>query len=159
MSLNFALLYHANHAVAAGRAAVARLEGDMTIELNHTIVPSRDKAESARFYVRIFGFAYDGPLGHFEPVKIAAQALTLDFDDGDDFDAHHYAFKVSEAEFDEIFARVKAEGLAYGGEPRTPEDGEINHWGGGRGVYFRDPSGHLLELLTKDYTPELFADG
>ncbi len=130
----------------------------MTVELNHTIVPSRDKAESARFYVRIFGFAYDGPLGHFEPVKIAAQALTLDFDEAEGFDAHHYAFKVSEAEFDEIFGRVKDEGLAYGSGPRTPTDMKINHWGGGHGVYFRDPNGHLLELLTRDYTPELFAD-
>ncbi len=130
----------------------------MTVELNHTIVPARDKEESARFYARVFGFAYDGPLGPFAPVRIAAQALTLDFDDGEGFDQHHYAFKVSEAEFDQIYARVKAEGLAYGSAPGTAEDMNINRWGGGRGVYFRDPSGHLLELLTRDYTPELFAD-
>ena len=130
----------------------------MTIALNHTIVPAHDKVASAQFYARIFGFAYDGPLGHFEPVTIAAQALTLDFDNAENFASHHYAFKVSEAEFDEIFDRVKAEGLAYGSGPGKATDGEINRWGRGRGVYFRDPNGHLLELLTEDYTAELFAD-
>ena len=68
----------------------------MTIALNHTIVPAHDKVASAQFYARIFGFAYDGPLGHFEPVTIAAQALTLDFDNAENFASHHYAFKVSE---------------------------------------------------------------
>ncbi len=131
----------------------------MTIELNHTIVPARDKKRSARFYERVFGFTYEGSMGHFEPVRIPSQSLTLDFDNRDSFQPQHYAFKVSEAEFDEIFARVKEEGLVYGSGPFTPEDGSINHWNGGRGVYFRDPSGHLLELLTRDYTPEQFAEG
>ena len=80
-------------------------------------MPAHDKVASAQLYARIFGFAYDGPLGHFEPVTIAAQALTLDFDNAENFASHHYAFKVSEAEFDEIFDRVKAEGLAYGSGP------------------------------------------
>jgi catechol 2,3-dioxygenase-like lactoylglutathione lyase family enzyme len=82
----------------------------------------------------------------------------LDVVEQDEFDSHHYAFKVSEAEFDAIFERLKAEGLAYGSAPGTPTDMTINHWGGGRGVYFRDLNGHLLELLTQDYTPELFGD-
>lgn len=128
----------------------------MTIELNHTIVAAHDNEASARFYVELFGFDYDGPLGHFAPVRIKGQALTLDFDNRRDFDRQHYAFKVSEAEFDEIFERLKQQELVYGSGPRTPEDGEINHWNGGRGVYFRDPNGHLLELLTKDYTTEQF---
>lgn len=123
----------------------------MTIELNHTIVPSRDKVASARFYQEMFGFEYDGAMGHFEPVRITNQALTLDFDNRESFERHHYAFKVSEKEFDTIFARIKDRELIYGSGPFTPEDGEINHWNGGRGVYFRDPSGHLLELLTRDY--------
>jgi catechol 2,3-dioxygenase-like lactoylglutathione lyase family enzyme len=128
----------------------------MTIELNHTIVPARDKEESARFYERMFGFEYVGPMGHFTPVRIPSQSLTLDFDQDDSFSPRHYAFKVSESEFDAIFARVVAAGLAYGSGPFAAEDMQINHWNGGRGVYFRDPSGHLLELLTRDYTPEMF---
>ena len=123
----------------------------MTIELNHTIVPSLDKVASARFYQEMFGFEYNGAMGHFEPVRITNQALTLDFDNRESFDRHHYAFKVSEEEFDTIFGRIKNRELLYGSGPFTPEDGEINHWNGGRGVYFRDPSGHLLELLTRDY--------
>ena len=128
----------------------------MTIELNHTIVPARDKEESARFYERMFGFKYEGPFGHFAPIKIPSQSLSLDFDDNESFEPQHYAFKVSEAEFDEIFDRVVAAGLGYGSGPGTPDDGQINHWNGGRGVYFRDPSGHLLELVTRDYTAEQF---
>ena len=129
----------------------------MTIELNHTIVPARDKEESARFYERIFGFKYEGPLGHFAPIRIPSQSLSLDFDDRESFETQHYAFKVSEAEFDEIFGRIAGAGLAYGSGPFRPDDMQINHWNGGRGVYFRDPSGHLLELLTRDYTAEQFA--
>ncbi|MDH3642348.1 MAG: VOC family protein [Gammaproteobacteria bacterium] len=128
----------------------------MTIELNHTIVPCHDNEASARFFADLFGFEYAGPLGHFAPVRIDSQALTLDFDTRTDFHSQHYAFKVSEAEFDEIFARVQELNLQYGSGPRSPEDGEINHWNGGRGVYFRDPNGHLLELLTRDYTAEQF---
>ncbi len=123
----------------------------MAIELNHTIVPSHDKVASARFYQEMFGFEYNGAMGHFEPVRITNQALTLDFDNRESFERHHYAFKVSEEEFDTIFARIEGREIIYGSGPFTPEDGEINHWNGGRGVYFRDPSGHLLELLTRDY--------
>ena len=130
----------------------------VTIELNHTIVPAHDKEASARFYERILGFPYQGPLGHFAPVRIPSQALTLDFDNRETFEPQHYAFKVGETEFDDIFGRVKAEGLAYGSEPWTPDNLKINHWNGGRGVYFRDPNGHLLELLTRDYTAEQFTD-
>ena len=130
----------------------------MSIELNHTIVPARDKEQSARFYARIFGFEYAGPLGHFAPVKIPGQSLTLDFDTWDKpFPPQHYAFKVSETEFDEIFGRIVEAGLPYGSGPFSPEDMQINRWNGGRGVYFRDPAGHLLELLTRDYTAEQFS--
>lgn len=131
----------------------------MSVELNHTIVAAHDNEESARFYQSLFGFEYTGPLGHFAPVRIENQALTLDFITRESFERQHYAFKVSETEFDEIFARVKEQGLAYGSGPFTPDDGEINHWNGGRGVYFRDLNGHLLELLTRDYTAEQFQDG
>ena len=74
--------------------------------------------------------------------------LTLDFDDRERFEPHHYAFMVSEAEFDAIFDRVKAEGIGYGSGPRSRTDGQINHRHGGRGVYFDDPNGHVLEILT-----------
>jgi catechol 2,3-dioxygenase-like lactoylglutathione lyase family enzyme len=117
------------------------------------IVPARDKNESARFYERVLGFRREPPVGPFAPMRIPGQSLTLDFDTWESVEPLHYAFKVSEAEFDAIFARVVREGLAYGSEPQSPENGAINHWNGGRGVYFRDPSGHLLELLTRDEAP------
>ena len=119
----------------------------VTIELDHTIVPSRDKEAAARFFSRIFGLSYNGPVSHFAPVRVN-ENLTLDFDQASDFEPHHYAFKVSEVEFDAIFDRIKADGIIYGSVPGSLEDMQINHRHGGRGVYFRDPDGHLLEILT-----------
>ena len=119
----------------------------MTIKLNHTIVPANDKEEAARFFARIFGLKYEGPASHFAAVQVNKD-LTLDFDTDSGFQSHHYAFKVSEREFDAIFDRIKAEGIRYGSGPFSPENMQMNRRGGGRGVYFRDPSGHLLELLT-----------
>ena len=129
----------------------------MTIELNHTIVPAHDTDETVRFYQHMFGFEHDGPMGHFAPIKIPSQSLTLDFENCESFGHQHLAFKVSEDEFDKIFGRIVDAGLAYGSGPGNPENMKINHWNGGRGVYFRDPNGHLLELLTRDYTAEQFA--
>jgi len=118
----------------------------MTIELDHTIVPARDKDESARFFARIFGLAYDGA-SYFAPVKVNDR-LTLDFDTDDNFESHHYAFKVSEAEFDAIFGRIQAEGIVHGSGPGNLDDMKINRRRGGRGVYFKDPNGHVLEIMT-----------
>ena len=119
----------------------------MGIVLDHTNVPARDKEASARFFARIFGLTYDGPVSHFAPVRVN-ETLTLDFDTDKTFDKHHYAFKVSEREFDAIFARIQSEKISYGSGPRSPDDMQIGQRRGGRGVYFRDPSGHLLEVLT-----------
>ena len=122
----------------------------MAITLNHTIVPCFDKVESAKFYSRVFGFEYVGPFSHFIVVRVN-DTLCLDFDNKETFTSVHYAFKVSEQEFDDIFERIKAENINYGSGPDTEDDMGINHNYGGRGVYFRDPNGHLLEMLTMDY--------
>jgi catechol 2,3-dioxygenase-like lactoylglutathione lyase family enzyme len=119
----------------------------MGIVLDHTIVPARDKEESARFFARILGLRYEGTVSHFAPVRVN-DTLTFDFDTDTGFDHHHYAFKVSEDEFDGIFERVRGDGIPYGSGPFSPDDMTINHRAGGRGFYFRDPSGHLLEVLT-----------
>jgi catechol 2,3-dioxygenase-like lactoylglutathione lyase family enzyme len=120
----------------------------MAITLNHTIVPARDKDAAARLFARIFGLAYKANGGHFAPVKLN-DALTLLFSDEEPgFESHHYAFHVAEAEFDAIFGRVKEAGLIFGSAPWSAEDGKLNDWGGGRGVYFKTPDGHLLELMT-----------
>lgn len=119
----------------------------MTIQLDHTIVPSKDKEAAAEFFARIFGLRYDGSVSHFAPVQVN-DTLTLDFDNAEDFDRHHYAFKVSDSEFDAIFGRIQAEGIVYGSGPRSSEDMQINNRNGGRGLYFRDLDDHLLEILT-----------
>ena len=120
----------------------------MAITLNHTIVPAHDKVASATFFARIFGLTYDGPVSHFAPVQVN-DTLTLDFDNREQFERHHYAFHVSDAEFDQIFAQIQAEDIPYGSGPRALDDMQINHRRGGRGVYFRDPDDHVLELLTR----------
>ena len=119
----------------------------MPITLNHTIVPSHDKEQSAQFFARIFGVKYGGLAGHFAQVRVNDE-LALDYDNRDRFESHHYAFVVNDTEFDQIFGRLKTEGVAYGSGPSTPADGDINHRRGGRGLYFADPDGHLLEIMT-----------
>jgi catechol 2,3-dioxygenase-like lactoylglutathione lyase family enzyme len=120
----------------------------MTITLNHTIVPARDKDASARFFAEIFGLSYSGPAGYFAPVHVNS-TLTLDFGDADTFDIHHYAFHVDDVEFDAILERVRASGIPYGSDPRHLENRQLNSLNGGRGFYFRDPSKHVLEVLTR----------
>jgi catechol 2,3-dioxygenase-like lactoylglutathione lyase family enzyme len=119
----------------------------MTIVLDHTIVPAHDNEASAKFFARIFGLNYEGSVSHFAPVRLN-ETLVMDFDTSTTFDSHHYAFKVSDPEFDAIFRRVKDEGLANGSGPFSPDNMQINHRGGGCGFYFKDPNGHLLEVLT-----------
>jgi catechol 2,3-dioxygenase-like lactoylglutathione lyase family enzyme len=119
----------------------------MTIVLNHTIVPARDKLASARFFADLFALTFDGKADHFAPVKVN-DTLTLLFAQENEFEHHHYAFHVSDAEFDAIFDRVKQAGMQYGSTPWSMQDGKLNDWNGGRGVYFRDPNGHVLELMT-----------
>ena len=119
----------------------------MAIVLDHTIIPAHDTETSAGFFARIFGLRFEGPVSHFAPVRVN-DTLVLDFDTRATFEPHHYAFKVSDAEFDAIFQRIKDEEIPYGSGPRSSDDMAINHRAGGRGFYFKDPNGHLLEVLT-----------
>jgi catechol 2,3-dioxygenase-like lactoylglutathione lyase family enzyme len=129
----------------------------MTIRLDHTIVSAKDKVASAEFFAEIFGLTVK-LVGHFAQVQVN-ESLSFDFADqpepwgGPGFDprtgqSHHYAFHVSDAEFEAIFGRVKAKGLAYGSGPYQHSDGQIYTRRGGRGFYFEDPNGHLLEVMT-----------
>ena len=123
----------------------------MTIKLNHTIVYARDKRAAARFFTELFGLPKAVPFGPFLGVEVGNE-VTLDFYEADGKVAsQHYAFLVSETEFDEIFGRIKARGIDYWADPGQSRKGKINTRDGGRGVYFEDPSGHLLEILTRPY--------
>ncbi|MFQ5580176.1 MAG: VOC family protein [Nitrospiria bacterium] len=122
----------------------------MEITLNHTIVPSHNNVESAKYYERIFGFEFVKEWGQFAVVRVNP-TLVLDFAVKESFSSNHYAFKVSDPQFDEILDRLKAEDICFGSEPNSLDDGKINNNHGGRGLYFRDPNGHILEIITKDY--------
>jgi catechol 2,3-dioxygenase-like lactoylglutathione lyase family enzyme len=124
---------------------------EMTVKLNHTIVAARDKEKSALFVSELLGLEPPSLLGPFALIEVG-DWLTLDFMDTEgDIASQHYAFLVSEAEFDQIFARIKERQLPYWADPSQTKRGEINLWDDGRGVYFEDLNGHLLEILTRPY--------
>jgi catechol 2,3-dioxygenase-like lactoylglutathione lyase family enzyme len=123
----------------------------MAVQLNHTIVAAKNKEASAQFLADLFGLPEPVPFGPFMTVA-TANDVTLDYiDTADEITSQHYAFLVSEAEFDVIFGRIKAQGLAFWADPRRQRSGEFNTNDGGRGVYFEDPNGHLLEIITRPY--------
>ncbi len=125
----------------------------MTITFNHTIVASRNKRESADFLAELFGLPSPKPFGRFMVVELE-HGVNLDFADageGADIPRQHYAFLVSEQEFDAIYDKIKSRGLQHWADPGAKRPGEINHKDGGRGVYFPDPSGHGMEILTRPY--------
>lgn len=123
----------------------------MAVQLNHTIVAARDKRRSARFLAEILGLPQPEPFGPFLMVQ-TDNDVTLDFmDTADPVTSQHYAFLVSEQEFDEILGRVRERGLTYWADPGQTQAGEINTRDGGRGFYFEDPDGHIMEALTRPY--------
>lgn len=119
--------------------------------LNHHIVAARDAQEAATFFAEMLGLPAPIRLRHFVLLTVGPDT-TLDFVDArGSFDRLHYAFLVTEAEFDETFARIQQRDLEYWADPFHQQPGEINHWDDGRGVYFDDPNGHHLEILTRPY--------
>jgi catechol 2,3-dioxygenase-like lactoylglutathione lyase family enzyme len=123
----------------------------MAVQLNHTIVSVRDKHESATFLAQILGLPEPTPFGPFLIVQVDND-VSLDFaDDQGPVHPQHYAFLVTENEFDEIFGRIRSRGLPYWADPGRHRSGEINTNDGGRGVYWEDPSGHFLEIITRPY--------
>ena len=123
----------------------------MAIQLNHTIVPARDAEGSAKFLAEILSRPAPVRFGPFWQVSLD-NGVTLDFQHSDEaMPIEHYAFLVSEEEFDAIFARIRARGLTYWADPRHQQAFEINRHDGGRGLYWNDPNGHYLEIITRPY--------
>ena len=123
----------------------------MSVELNHTIVSATDRERSATFLAEVLGLAPPTTYGPFFVVEVA-NGVSLDIIQADGaITAQHYAFLVSEDEFDQIFGRIQDRQLPYWADPGRRQPGEINHNDGGRGVYFPDPDGHFLEIITRPY--------
>jgi extradiol dioxygenase family protein len=125
----------------------------MSIAFNHTIVAARDKRESAEFLAELFGLPNPEPFGHFLTVTLehGASLDYADVSDGQEIRPQHYAFLVSEDDFDAIYGKIQSRGLEHWADPGRQRPGEINTRDNGRGVYFPDPSGHFLEILTRPY--------
>jgi catechol 2,3-dioxygenase-like lactoylglutathione lyase family enzyme len=126
----------------------------MAIHLDHLIVPSRDPVAAARALAALLDVPWQASQGPFTPVYVN-EALTLDFADRKAFEHHHYCFRVTEADFDAIFGRIRAAGIAYRSRPRGEDDFTINTRLGGRNIYWNDPDGHVWEILTVSYARPL----
>jgi catechol 2,3-dioxygenase-like lactoylglutathione lyase family enzyme len=122
----------------------------MAIQLDHVIVPSHHRRESARFLAELLGVRWEEPRGEFAPVYVN-DSLTLDFADREQFERHHLCFRVGDAEFDEILARIERAGITYRSRPRGEDDMQINRRLGGKNLYWQDADGHLWEILTVSY--------
>ena len=123
----------------------------MSAQLNHTIVWCRDKQVSAGFLAEMLGRPAPGAFGPFAVVGLD-NGVSMDFHDTvEAIRPQHYAFLIDEADFDAVFGRIKAKGLDFWADPARRRPGEINHNDGGRGVYFPDPDGHFLEVITRPY--------
>ena len=127
----------------------------MGVRLNHTIVWCRDRKRSAAFFTEVFGRPPAVSFGPFLVVEldndVSLDFLALDENEAEAIASQHYAFLVDDDEWDAIFARVVARGLDYWADPGKVEAEQINHHDGGKGVYFEDPDGHLLEIITRPY--------
>ena len=123
----------------------------MTVALDHTIVAARDAKASARFLTRILGLGEPARMYHFEVVELG-NGVSLDFVDAEGgVRPQHYAFLVGEDDFDATFGRIVERDLDYYADPGGRQHGEINTDDGGRGLYWEEPSGHLLEIITRPY--------
>ena len=123
----------------------------MPAQLNHLIVYARDSHSSALFLANLLGLPAPNRFGPFWVVA-TANGVSMDFIDAEgEIASQHYAFLISEREFDEIFGRITARGMPHWADPHRDRPGRINTNDGGRGVYFEDPDGHLLEIITRPY--------
>ncbi|GAA3865103.1 VOC family protein [Streptomyces lacrimifluminis] len=124
----------------------------MSVELNHTIVHARDNRESAEFFANLLGLEITAEWGPFSAVELN-NGVTLDFATvpADRITPQHYAFLVSEEEFHAAYALIRRRGIEHYADPHRKQPGTINHNDGGHGVYFMDPAGHAMELITVPY--------
>jgi catechol 2,3-dioxygenase-like lactoylglutathione lyase family enzyme len=123
----------------------------MSVQLNHTIVWCSDKEKSATFLTEMLGRPRPSRFGPFLVVELE-NGVSLDYHDSDgEIAPQHYAFLIGEQDFDAVFARIRERGLQYWADPGRTRPGEINRHDGGRGMYFKDPDGHLLEVITRPY--------
>ncbi|MBO0734113.1 MAG: VOC family protein [Methylocapsa sp.] len=124
----------------------------MSVQLDHTIIAARDKRASAEFLATILGLKVKEPFGPFLPVEVD-NIVNLDFMDAEEekISPQHYAFLVSDEDFDAIFSRILKSKIAYYADPEHKMARQINHRDGGRGFYFEEPGGHNLEILTRRY--------
>ncbi len=122
----------------------------MAVALDHMSVPTKDKVGTAEFFGRIFGVQYEGPRRDFAPIKLS-DGLTLNFEQWEDCPHHHYAFRVTNDEFESVLQRVRSNAVPFG-DTTANKNSEVYDRNGLRGFYFEDPNGHGLEIITPSTT-------
>jgi catechol 2,3-dioxygenase-like lactoylglutathione lyase family enzyme len=125
-------------------------ERSMPVTLNHMIVHAADPLATAYFYADILNLAPPRQLGHFTVLQVGETSLDM-LQTDEAISSRHFAFLTTESEFDDILGRIKARNLPYWADPFHKLPNEINRWDDGRGVYFDDPNGHVLEVITRPY--------
>ena len=123
----------------------------MPVKLNHTIIHASDRDATAAFLTGILGLPEPAEYGPFLVVEVANEVSLDVMQESGPISPQHYAFLVSEEEFDAILGRIRERGLDHWADPFHRHPGEINTDDGGRGVYWDDPDGHVLEIITRPY--------
>jgi catechol 2,3-dioxygenase-like lactoylglutathione lyase family enzyme len=123
----------------------------MPVSFNHTVIASQDRTESARFFRELLELPEDPSWGLSTNVQLTDGVLLRFAEPPVEIQMQHYAFLVDDDLFDRAYARLRADGVTHWADPQMKRPGEINHEHGGRGVYFKDPAGHAIELITRPY--------
>lgn len=123
----------------------------MAVTFNHTIIAAKDRTESARFFRELLELAEAPSWGPFTNIQLDDGVLLQFAEPPVDIQMQHYAFLVDDELFDRAYRRLCEQGVVHWADPQMRRPGEINHEHGGRGVYFKDPAGHAIELITRPY--------
>ncbi|GAB3577468.1 VOC family protein [Amycolatopsis endophytica] len=123
----------------------------MTVTFNHTIIAAKDRHESARFFRELLELGEAPSWGPFVNILLDEGVLLQFAEPPVEIQMQHYAFLVDDELFDRAYGRIVERGVEHWADPRATRPGEINHEHGGRGVYFKDPAGHAIELITRPY--------
>ena len=118
---------------------------------NHTIIASLDRAVSAEFYRSILEAEEAPSWGPFTNLTLAGGVMLQFAEPPVEIQMQHYAFLVDDQHFDRAYERLVSTGVEHWADPQMTRPGETNTEHGGRGVYFKDPAGHALELITRPY--------
>lgn len=123
----------------------------MPATFNHTIIAAKDRDESAQFFRELLELSDAPSWGPFTNIQLTDGVLLQFAEPPVEIQMQHYAFLLDDELFDRAYQRLCDRGIEHWADPQMQRSGEINNEHGGRGVYFKDPAGHAIELITRPY--------